>query len=92
MKVAKDEDRGEFQQLDLEFHLSIAASSKNEVLAELLCHICGALQELIRKSLLLSNGMELACKQHWKILEALKQRNPGGARKAIRAHLTTFQC
>ena len=60
MKVAKDEDRGEFQQLDLEFHLSIAASSKNEVLAELLCHICGAFQELIRKSLLLSNGMELA--------------------------------
>src|SRR5208282_5269589 len=91
MNVAKDEDRGEFQQLDLEFHLSIAASSKNEVLAELLGHIRGALQELIRKSLLLPNGMNLACKQHEKILAALKQRNPAAARKAIRAHLSTFQ-
>jgi len=91
MKVAKDEDRAKFQQLDLEFHLSIAASSKNEVLAELLGHIRGALQELIRKSLLLPNGMNLACKQHEKILAALKQRNPASARKAIRAHLSTFQ-
>ena len=91
MKVAKDEDRAKFQQLDLEFHLSIAASSKNEVLAELLGHIRGALQELIRKSLLLPNGMNLACKQHEKILAALKQRNPAAARKAIRAHLSTFQ-
>ena len=90
MNVAKDEDRGKFQQLDLEFHLSIAASSKNEVLAELLGHIRGALQELIRKSLLLPNGMNLACKQHEKILAALKQRNPAAARKAIRAHLSTI--
>jgi len=91
MKVAKDEDRAKFQQLDLEFHLSIATSSKNEVLAELLGHIRGALQELIRKSLLLPNGMNLACKQHEKILVALKQRNPAAARNAIRAHLSAFQ-
>jgi len=87
----KDEDRGKFQELDLAFHLAIAASSKNEVLAELLGHIRGALQELIQKSLLPRNGMELACKQHEKILEALKQRNPAAARKAIRAHLNAFQ-
>jgi len=91
MKVAKDRDRGKFQQFDLEFHLSIAASSKNEVLADLLGHIRGALQELIRKSLLLPNGMDLACKQHDKILAALKRRNPGGARAAMRAHLSAFQ-
>jgi len=90
MKVAKDEDRAKFQQLDLEFHLSIAASSKNEVLAELLGHIRGALQELIRKSLVLPNGMNLACKHHEKILAALKQRNSAAARKAIRAHLSTI--
>jgi|HubBroStandDraft_6_1064221.scaffolds.fasta_scaffold22626_2 GntR family transcriptional repressor for pyruvate dehydrogenase complex len=95
MKAAKDkdkdEDRSKFQELDLEFHLSIAASSKNEVLSELLGHIRGALQELIQKSLLPRNDMELACKQHEKILEALKQRNPAAARKAIRAHLNAFQ-
>lgn len=90
MKLAKDDDQGQFPQLDLEFHLLIAASSKNEVLAELLGHIRGALQELISKSLLPSNGMDLACKQHEKILDALRQRNPVAARKAIRAHLSTF--
>jgi DNA-binding FadR family transcriptional regulator len=57
----------------------------------LLGHIRGALQELIRKSLLLPNGMDLACKQHDKILAALKRRNPGGARAAMRAHLSAFQ-
>jgi GntR family transcriptional regulator, transcriptional repressor for pyruvate dehydrogenase complex len=91
MEVAKDEDRDKFQQLDLEFHLSIAASSKNAVLAELLGHIRGALRELIRKSLLLPNGTDLACKQHEKILQALRRRNSAAARKAIRVHLTTIQ-
>jgi GntR family transcriptional repressor for pyruvate dehydrogenase complex len=91
MKVAKDEDRWKFQQLDLEFHLSIAASSKNEILFELLGHIRVALQELIRKNLLLPNGMDLSCKQHDKILTALKQRNPAGARTAMRVHLSAFQ-
>jgi GntR family transcriptional repressor for pyruvate dehydrogenase complex len=93
MKLAKDKDkdRGKFQQLDLEFHLSLAASSKNEVLAEFLGHIRGALQELIGKSLLQPNGMNLACKQHARILDALKQRNPTAARKAIHTHLSAFQ-
>jgi GntR family transcriptional repressor for pyruvate dehydrogenase complex len=91
MKLAMVDDRAKFQQLDQEFHLSIAAGSKNEVLAELLGHIRGALQELIRKSLLLSSGMDLACKQHDKILDALKKRNPAAARNAIRIHLSAFQ-
>lgn len=91
MKAARDEDRAKFQQLDLEFHLSLADSSKNQVLAESLGHIRAALHELIRKSLLPPNGMKLACKQHEKILAALKQRNPAAARKAIRTHLIAFQ-
>lgn len=91
MEIAKSKDGVRFQQLDLEFHLSIASGSKNRVLAELLGNIRGSLQELIRKSLLLPRGMELACGQHQKILSALKQRNPRNARRAIRAHLTAFQ-
>jgi DNA-binding FadR family transcriptional regulator len=35
--------------------------------------------------------MELAYKQHRAILEVLKQRNPGRARKAMRTHLRAFQ-
>jgi GntR family transcriptional regulator, transcriptional repressor for pyruvate dehydrogenase complex len=80
-----------FWQLDLAFHLGIAAGSKNQVLLELLKHTREALLELITKSLLLPAGKQLAYKQHGEILDALKQRNPASARKAMRAHLRAFQ-
>lgn len=80
-----------FRELDLSFHLAIAAGSKNEVLSELLKHIRGGLQELITKSLLLPAGMDLAYKQHRRIVEAVKQRNVAGARQAMRRHLRAFQ-
>jgi len=91
MKAAIDEGGAGFRELDLSFHLAIAAAGKNEVLTELLKHIREGLQELIAKSLLLPAGMELAYKQHRAILEVLKQRNPGRARKAMRTHLRAFQ-
>ena len=49
------------------------------------------LQELITKSLLLPAGTEMAYKQHREIFDALKQRNPARARKAMRSHLRAFQ-
>jgi GntR family transcriptional repressor for pyruvate dehydrogenase complex len=91
MKTAMEKGRGGFEELDLRFHLSVAAASKNEVLAELLKHTRKGLQELITKSLLLPAGMELAYRQHRAILEVLQQRNPGKARQAMRAHLRAFQ-
>lgn len=91
MKAAIDRDHASFKELDLKFHLEIAAASKNEVLAELLKHIRAGLQELIAKSLLLPAGMELAYKQHRAVLDALQHRNPARARKAMRTHLRAFQ-
>jgi DNA-binding FadR family transcriptional regulator len=35
--------------------------------------------------------MELAYEQHRALLDALKQRDPGKARKAMRIHLRAFQ-
>jgi GntR family transcriptional regulator, transcriptional repressor for pyruvate dehydrogenase complex len=91
MKAAIDEGGEGFTDLDLSFHLAIASASKNKILTELLKHIREGLQEMIVKSLLLPAGMELAYKHHHAIVEALKQRNPGKARKAMRTHLRTFQ-
>jgi GntR family transcriptional repressor for pyruvate dehydrogenase complex len=91
MRTAKDFDSTRFRHLDLAFHLSIAASTNNQVLAELLKHFRKALQELITKSLLLPAGMEVAYQQHREILQALKTRNAARARKAMRNHLRTFQ-
>ena len=81
----------QFLALDLQFHLSIAAYSKNQVLAQLLRTIRELLRELIMKSLQVPGNLELAYAEHLAILEALEQRNPSNARKAMRHHLRTFQ-
>jgi GntR family transcriptional regulator, transcriptional repressor for pyruvate dehydrogenase complex len=91
MSGAIREDGGHFSELDLSFHLAIGAGSKNQVLAELLKHVRERLRELITKSLLLPAGMELACKQHRQILDALKSHNSAKAREAMRSHLRAFQ-
>jgi GntR family transcriptional repressor for pyruvate dehydrogenase complex len=91
MHESVQSDAKRFLELDLDFHLSIAASSKNQVLASLLQTIRGLLQELIEKSQELAGARELACEQHGKILDALQDRNPRQARSAMRRHLTVFQ-
>ncbi len=83
--------REDFLELDLQFHLAIAAYSRSQILAQLLRAIRGLLQELIRKSADLPGDKELTCSQHERILAALKERNPRKARSAMRIHLRTFQ-
>jgi GntR family transcriptional repressor for pyruvate dehydrogenase complex len=91
MKTAIDDGADTVGGQDLSFHMAVAAASRNEVLATLLKNIQEALHELIEKSLHLPAGMELAYQQHRTLLEALKQRNPSIARKAMRTHLRAFQ-
>lgn len=91
MKSAIDSGSEGFSDLDLNFHLAIAAGAKNDVLAALLKHIRTGLQEVITKSLVLTAGSELAYQHHRAILEAIKQKNPAAARKAMRMHLRAFQ-
>ena len=91
MKSAIEEGTAAVGDLDLDFHMAVAAAGGNDVLGALLKHIQEALHELIAKSLHLPAGMELAYQQHRTLLEALKQRNPSVARKAMRTHLRSFQ-
>jgi GntR family transcriptional repressor for pyruvate dehydrogenase complex len=80
-----------YHQLDREFHLAIARSSKSRVLANLLGTTRELLDELIKKSQEIPRAQEGACIHHRRILAALKQRNPRKAQRAIRAHLVIFQ-
>jgi GntR family transcriptional repressor for pyruvate dehydrogenase complex len=91
MKGSVDQGGAGFSALDLSFHIAIAAASRNTVLIELLKHIREGLEELIEKSLRLPAGADLAYKQHRALLDVLKQRNASKARKAMRAHLRSFQ-
>ncbi len=80
-----------FLELDLEFHLTIAALSKNLVLAQLLRTIRGLLREYIMKTLQVPGARELACAHHREVLEALKQHDASKAWRLMRTHLRTFQ-
>jgi len=80
-----------FQELDVEFHLTIATCSKNQVLAQLLRTIRDLVQELIIKTQQIPGAPELAYAQHRAILEALKQHKLRKARSAMRTHLRAFE-
>lgn len=84
-------DGREYAALDVDFHLAIAKSSKNQLLHELLVPIRGVLQEFIAKSQEMPGIRENAHEHHAKILAALRQRNPEKAKREIRAHLHTCE-
>ena len=79
-----------FEDLDLEFHLQLAACSKNPVLQQLMNPIRGLVFEWIVKSQQFPGLRLNAHRQHQAILQALVQRKPEKARKAMREHLETF--
>lgn len=79
----------EYAALDVDFHLAIAKASKNQVLYELLLAIRGMLQEFIAKSQELPGIKQNAQDHHGKIYNAIRERNPEKARRAMRAHLQT---
>lgn len=85
------EGEKQFLDLDVMFHLSIAAGSKNPLLTQLLQTIRGQLQELIMRSLQIPGSRDVACAEHSAIFDAIRQRNQHKARNAMRHHLHTFQ-
>lgn len=91
MKRALPDDSSRFAELDLLFHLGIAVGSKNRALSACLQAIRSPLHELIKQGAQSAGGCEAAYPHHQKILEAIKQHSPGGARSAMRAHLRFFQ-
>jgi GntR family transcriptional repressor for pyruvate dehydrogenase complex len=91
MKVEAGNESDSFWKLDVAFHLTMGAAAKNEVLNNVITGVREQMTELISKSLLLREGMELAADQHGKILEALRQHNPVKAQNEMRHHLQSFQ-
>ena len=73
---------------DVQFHLTIARASKNDILyyaLEMLQHVTSA---WIRRSLHKTHCEPLSLAEHQTIYEALAAHNPSQAREAMRAHLS----
>ena len=86
-------DPAQYLEHDLQFHLTIARATQNSILQSLLSTTRGYLQAWIRETLTQSsNGVSgkrarLSITEHKRILRALKDRDPDGARKAMAAHI-----
>jgi GntR family transcriptional repressor for pyruvate dehydrogenase complex len=80
-------DARRFGILDLEFHLMIAKSSQNQVIYDLVSLIRGQLARALSEVLALPDARPLSIEEHEEILQAIKKRSPGMARKAMQAHL-----
>lgn len=91
MKLSLNGQEQLFAELDVEFHMMIAKSSKNQMLHELLVPIRDVLQEWILKAQTLPEHRQSSQRQHAKILAAVRQRDPDKARQAMRTHLQSCE-
>ena len=84
----KGHDSSTYRDLDVEFHRSIVAMSKNLTLAR----IMGQLQDQIRIVMIASmqlvgRGPEVSHREHADILDALRDRDPERAERLAREHV-----
>ncbi|MBN1935844.1 MAG: FadR family transcriptional regulator [Anaerolineae bacterium] len=81
----------QFVQLDLDFHLALAAAAHNDLLAMLLYPITNLWQEVIHISYQVPDAVQNAIFYHGAILEHLRARDVAGSRQAMLAHIRRSQ-
>ncbi len=86
MDTAKS-DPDSFIEADLDFHLALAEAAANPLILSLIDSIVGVLREQRLSIFKVEGGPERGQYHHKRILEAILNRDPVGAREAMRAHL-----
>ncbi|HIW48604.1 MAG TPA: FadR family transcriptional regulator [Firmicutes bacterium] len=77
----------EYIRLDTEFHLLLAKASQNAAL-EYIAELCRQMYDYtIRLSFTVQGMPGTGYRQHWEILQAIRQRNSQQARELIRQHI-----
>lgn len=84
------EDYPEQMRRDLEFHRALVRLSGNKTLFRLYEDLLSSLA-LVRSALPNLSQEEATRREHWAILEALRRRDPEGARRAVEAHVGRFR-
>lgn len=75
---------------DVEFHVSIARASGGSLLPALLSELNGILEESRRMTLARVGQLDRSARQHQAILDAIKEGNAPGARRAADKHLAAI--
>jgi GntR family transcriptional repressor for pyruvate dehydrogenase complex len=76
-----------FIEADLDFHLALGEAAANPLILSLIDSIVGVLREQRLSIFKVEGGPERGQYHHKRILEAVENRDPLGAREAMRAHL-----
>jgi GntR family transcriptional repressor for pyruvate dehydrogenase complex len=87
MDRAKVDDPNSFIEADLDFHLALAEAAANPLILSLIDSIVGVLREQRLSIFEVDGGPDRGQYHHKRILEAIENRDPVGARGAMRAHL-----
>jgi GntR family transcriptional repressor for pyruvate dehydrogenase complex len=80
-------DEKRFAALDLEFHVTVAAASKNFLIYDLVSTIRGQFAKALTRVLLLPNARPLSLNEHISIIHAIRCHDPIAASKAMQDHL-----
>lgn len=86
MEAASNNEK-RFAALDLEFHVSLAAASKNFLIFDLISMIRGQMEKTLSRVLLVPYALPLSLKEHTSIVNAITRRDPDAASKAMQHHL-----
>ncbi len=76
-----------FVEADLDFHLALAEATQNPIIPSLMDSIIDLLREQRKRTGNVEGGLARGQYHHKKILEAVIQRDPQAARKAMQDHL-----
>jgi GntR family transcriptional regulator, transcriptional repressor for pyruvate dehydrogenase complex len=77
--------------LDAAFHLAISTASDHDLAIEIIARLIPAFNESNKAVLYVSKRMKAMEKEHVAILNALEQRDPHAASKAIRDHIASVR-
>lgn len=90
-QAIEGENTEDFQQADLDFHLTVAESSGNEVLARLLDALRNLMVEQLNVILQVPGRMESSLKYHRKVYEAIVNGDGEKAGKVIDSHISNAE-
>jgi GntR family transcriptional repressor for pyruvate dehydrogenase complex len=76
---------------DMKFHQTIAAASNNRILTSLMNMVATILFDSRSKTVKRARDLKESAEQHHNIYRALRERDPEGARRAMREHLLQTQ-
>jgi GntR family transcriptional repressor for pyruvate dehydrogenase complex len=85
------DDPEQFLVHDMRFHQTVAAASGNRILTSLMNMVATILLDVRSKTVKHAKDLKESAEMHRQIYRAIRERNPEGARNAMRDHLVLAQ-